>query len=85
MPELFAVVDEADGVLLKLNVVVELVLDGGMGPFRFVVDVVVDEASELLDSASSTVVGNGLVRHVGVFGLLVLAFLIVASALFMSS
>lgn len=76
------------GVLLKLNVVVELVLDGGIGPFRFVVDVVVEDASELVDSRHSVVVGNGLVRLVGVFGLLVLLApvpLIVASALLISS
>lgn len=81
----------------KLNVVVELVLDGGMGPLRL--DVVVSAAAAaaavlpvmVVEDEATTigaaVTASGLVRLVGVFGLLLLLLLplMVASALFMSS
>lgn len=82
----------------KLNVVVELVLDGGMGPLRL--DVVVSAAAaaaaavlpvmvveDEVTTIGAAVIASGLVRLVGVFGLLLLLLLplMVASALFMSS
>lgn len=65
------------GLLLNENVVVDEVLDGGMGPFR--VDVV---SIEVVLSLA----GGGLVTVVGVAGLLPTPVpLILASALLISS
>lgn len=71
------------GLLLKLNVVIELVLDGGIGPFRLGVLAVVDGESVVV---GVVMVGwsraSGLVRVVGVPHDVPLMD---ASALFMSS